>query len=185
MILVAYASKYSATQEIAERIAGRLIAVGQHAEVRPIRMARDLSRYDAFVLGSATYLGHWLKEAVGFVRSNRAVLVTRPVWLFSSGPLGTQASDAKGRDMRAAAEPEEIDEFRKAIHPRDHRVFFGALDPGTLGLRDRLIRSLPAGRPLLPEGDFRNWAEIEAWATTIARDLAQAPAGRGTGAPAG
>jgi menaquinone-dependent protoporphyrinogen oxidase len=183
MILVAYASKYSATQEIAERIAWRLTAAGHPAKVRSVRTALDLSGYDAFVIGSATYLGHWLKEASEFVRRNRAVLAARPVWLFSSGPLGTQATDAEGRVVRAAAEPEEIAALREAIHPREHRVFFGALDASRLGFRDRVIRSLPAGRGLLPAGDFRDWAEIETWATEIARDLAKA--GRGASAPTG
>ncbi len=31
----------------------------------------------------------------------------------------------------------------EAIHPRGHRVFFGALDPGRLGLGERAIRKLP------------------------------------------
>ena len=59
-----------------------------------------------------------------------------PVWLFSSGPLGTEATDAKGRDLTAVTEPGEIAEFREAIHTRGHRVFFGALDPGTLGFAE-------------------------------------------------
>jgi hypothetical protein len=53
----------------------------------------------------------------------------RPVWLFSSGPLGTGAEDAKGRDLRSAAEPGEIPGFTKAICPRGRHVFFGAPPP--------------------------------------------------------
>ena len=37
--------------------------------------------------------------------------------------------------------------------------------------REALIRKLPAARALLPEGDFRNWDDIEAWAGDIARAL--------------
>ncbi len=176
-MLVAYASKHGATREIAERIAETLTAAGQDAEARPVGEAGDVSGYDAFVIGSAAYLGHWLKEAVEFVRRNQAVLVGRPVWLFSSGPLGMEATDAEGRDLREAAQPKETAELKEAIHAREHRVFFGALDPSKLGFRDRAIRALPAGRALLPEGDFRDWAEIETWATGIARDLALLPAG--------
>jgi menaquinone-dependent protoporphyrinogen oxidase len=175
MILVAYASKHGATRAIAERIADRLRAAGQQAEARPVRAAGELAGYDAVVVGSATYAGHWLKEAAEFVRRNRAVLATRPVWLFSSGPLGTQATDAKGQDLRVAAEPKEVAEFREAIGPRDHHVFFGVLDPGKLGFAERALRKLPAGRALLPEGDFRDWQEIEAWAESIAHNLDQAP----------
>lgn len=57
-------------------------------------------------------------------------------------------------------------------------MLLGALDPSKLGFRERAIRSLPAGRALLPEGDFRDWAEIEGWAAGIAQDLAHVQRGR-------
>ncbi|HEY8870934.1 MAG TPA: flavodoxin domain-containing protein [Candidatus Limnocylindrales bacterium] len=162
-ILVAYASKHGATREIAVRIAEQLNRAGLQARAEPVTTATDLSGYEAFVIGSAAYIGHWQREAAEFVRRNSAVLVDRPTWLFSSGPLGTAPpTDAERRDQRVAAEPKEIPELREAIHARDHRVFFGALDPSTLGFRDRAIRTLPAGRALLPEGDFRDWSDIEA-----------------------
>jgi menaquinone-dependent protoporphyrinogen oxidase len=175
-VLVVYASKYGATQGIAECIAEKLTSAGQHAEIREVRAAGDLAGYDAFVIGSAAYTGNWLKEATEFVLRNRAILAARPVWLFSSGPLGTKATDAKGQDLRAAAVPKQIAEFGPAISPRGHRVFFGALDPGKLGFAARALRKLPAGRELLPEGDFRDWAEIAAWAWAIADELAHLPA---------
>jgi menaquinone-dependent protoporphyrinogen oxidase len=171
--LVVYASKHGATQGIAERIAAKLGEAGQQAEARPVAAVGDLSGYDAFVVGSAVYAAHWQKEASAFVQRNRAVLASRPVWLFSSGPLGTEATDAQGRDLTAAAEPKDIAEFEAAIGPKGHRVFFGALDPGKLGFSERAIRKLPAARTMLPEGDFRDWTEIDAWAGDIARELAK------------
>jgi menaquinone-dependent protoporphyrinogen oxidase len=183
-ILVAYASKHGATREIAERIAETLVAAGQKAEARPVAAAGDLVDYGAFVIGSAVYMGHWQKEAAEFVRHNRAVLAGRPVWLFSSGPLGTEPTDPQGRDLTVVAEPKEIAEFREAIRPRGHRVFFGVLDPGRLGLSERALRKLPAGRALLPEGDFRDWTQIEAWARDIGHDsaLGIGPTGSAAGA---
>jgi menaquinone-dependent protoporphyrinogen oxidase len=178
-ILVAYASKHGATKGIAERIAFKLGEAGHEADVRPVAAAGALDGYGAFVIGSAAYFGHWQKETTEFVRRNRAVLAGRPLWLFSSGPLGTEAVDAQGQDVRVAAEPKEIAEVKEAIQPRDHRVFFGALEPRRLEFCERLIRVLPAGRTLLPEGDFRDWQEIEAWATSIARELSPATAAIG------
>ncbi len=174
-ILVAYASKHGATQQIAERIAETLRTAGQQAEARPIKAAGNLADYDAFVIGSAVYFGSWQKEATAFVRQNRAVLAGRPVWLFSSGPLGTATTDAQGRDVRDAAVPKEIAELKEAIKPRDHHVFFGALDRGRLGLVDRLVASLPAFPGA--EGDFRDWGDVEGWARGIARVLTPVPAG--------
>nr|WP_303715833.1 hypothetical protein [Methanoculleus marisnigri] len=90
------------------------------------------------------------------------------MWLFSSGPLAL--GPGAGLDD-PELEPGEIGEFRESIHPRDHRVFFGALDPGRLGFAHRALRKLPAARAVLPVGDFRDWDEIEAWAGSIARAL--------------
>ena len=107
-------------------------------------------------------------------RRNTKVLAARPAWLFSSGPLGTEPADAKGRDLRTVTVPEEIPEFTEALHSRGHHVFFGALDPRKLTFAERSLRKLPAARAALPEGDFRDWPEIDDWAVGIARELATA-----------
>jgi len=172
-VLVVYASRYGATQEIAERIAATLREQGLEATVQPAKHADDPADYDAAVIGSAAYYFHWMKPAAEFVRRNRDTLTSRPVWLFSSGPLGTEAKDAQGRDVRAATEPKEIAEFRETIRPRDHRVFFGALIPSKLRFDHRLLLKLPANRDnaLFPVGDFRDWSDVEAWANRIAQAL--------------
>jgi menaquinone-dependent protoporphyrinogen oxidase len=121
------------------------------------------------VIGSAVYMGHWMEGAVEFIRRNRMTLAGRPVWLFSSGPLKLGPEIASASDPEL--EPGEIGELREIVRPRDHRVFSGALDPGRLGLTHRMLRKLPAARDILPEGDFRNWDGIKAWAIGIGRDL--------------
>ena len=176
-VLVAYASRHGATRGIAERIAQTLQAAGVDAEARPAASVKGLAGYDAFVIGSAAYMFHWEKEAAGLVRRSRAVLAGKPVWLFSSGPLGTEALDAQGRDQKVAAIPKEIPELRDAVNARDPRVFFGAYerDRKPIGLAERFVSHMPAAREALPEGDFRDWPEIEAWAAGIARDLQGVP----------
>lgn len=176
-VLVVYASRHGATQGIAEQIASTLDRSGVEATLRRADDVGDLAGYDAFVVGSAAYAFHWLKEATAFVRRNRTVLANRPVWLFSSGPLGTETTDAEGRDVRAASEPHEFAELRTAIHPRGERIFFGAYDPNQkpIGFTERVTRMMPATRAAVPVGDFRDWPEIEAWADTIADELARVP----------
>jgi menaquinone-dependent protoporphyrinogen oxidase len=173
-VLVAYASRHGATQGIAERIAQTLRSAGLEAEALPAASVKSLTGYDAFVIGSAAYMFRWLKEASTLVRRNRAVMATKPVWLFSSGPVGGE-TDAKGRDQRVAAVPKDITEMTKAVNARDHHVFFGAYwwDRKPIGLAERIVSQVPAAREGMPEGDFRDWPEIQAWATGIARDLGQ------------
>ncbi|MBE0689894.1 MAG: flavodoxin domain-containing protein, partial [Anaerolineae bacterium] len=65
--LIAYASKYGATAEIAERIGQTLRESGLAAEVKPADQVDDVSKYSAVVLGSAVYAGQWRKEAATFL----------------------------------------------------------------------------------------------------------------------
>lgn len=171
-ILVLYASKHGATQGIAERLARTLADSGQQVQVRSVQDAGAVDGYDAFVIGSAIYMGHWLKPASAFVARHRDLLASHPVWLFSSGPLGTEPTDSEGKDLREASEPTEIAELVAPIHPRQHRGFFGALDPDALTLPERALRRLPAARAIMPEGDFRDWLEIDEWAADIAQQMA-------------
>lgn len=175
-VLVAYATRHGATRGIAERISQTLEHAGLDVALQPVESAGAMDEYDAFVVGSAAYMGGWIDAATGFVRRNREILASHPVWLFSSGPVGTERVDAKGRDVIKASEPREFAEFADAIHPRDERVFFGAYDPDTkpVGLVERLgarFMRLPAIREALPAGDFRDWPDIEGWAGGIAREL--------------
>jgi menaquinone-dependent protoporphyrinogen oxidase len=177
-ILVAYASRHGATQEIAERIAERLRAAGLDAEARPAAEVRDAARYDAFIVGGAAYMFHWLKDATEFVRRNRATLAERPTWLFSSGPLGTDTVDKDGRDVLEVTVPKEFAELGAAIHPRGEKVFFGAIDPAAkpIGFAERVVSIMPAGKDAIPKGDFRDWPAIDAWADEIAKQLVESTA---------
>jgi menaquinone-dependent protoporphyrinogen oxidase len=172
-VLIVHASRYGSTRGIGERIGETLRRHGIEVAIKPVEEGGDPTGYDAVVIGSAAYYSHWRKRALEFVRKHRQTLANRPVWLFSSGPLGTKATDDQGRDLLMVTEPKEVAELREAIHPRDHRIFFGALDPKKLGFLHRLMFNLPANldRKLFADGDFRDWNAIEAWAAQIAEEL--------------
>jgi menaquinone-dependent protoporphyrinogen oxidase len=115
------------------------------------------------VLGSAVYVGRWLDAARELVEGSAEALASRPVWLFSSGPLGPpDALKPEGDPVDAAA----IVETTRAI---DHRVFAGRLDRGLLSLGEKaLVVAVRA-----PQGDFRDWDAIDAFAAAIAGHLAE------------
>ena len=182
-ILVTYATKHGATQGIAERIAERLCSAGLQAVALPTDAVDNVGAYDGVIVGSAVYYFHWMKDALRLLRSNRELLAERPVWMFSSGPLGTDETDPQGRDVRALPTPEsvppmmkravqELDDLQREIGVRDHHVFFGAFRQGKpKGLGERLTMRMPAARAAFPVGDFRDWQEIDAWAEGIAKEL--------------
>lgn len=172
-VLVAYATRHGATAGIATRIAETLTTTGHDAHALPVEDVTGLDGYHAVVLGGAAYMQHWLKPAVRFARSHHADLAARPVWLFSSGPIGTEQVDAQGRDVRITTRPKEWDELVRLIHPRGEAVFFGAYNPESppIGLAEKLTRRMPAANTL-PAGDFRDWDRIQSWAVSIAATLA-------------
>lgn len=160
MIWVVYASKHGATEGIARHIAERLRASGREVELRSADAADDLGPPEAVVLGSAVYAGSWMKEAVEFAERRAGSLTGTPVWLFSSGPLGEDVEDEE-------PQPKQLAKLEEALSPREHRVFFGALDRSKLGFAERMIvKAVKA-----PDGDHRDWDAIGAWADEIAAAL--------------
>jgi menaquinone-dependent protoporphyrinogen oxidase len=167
-VLVRYASEHGSTRGIAERIAARLREQGHEVDAGPLDRAGKPDGYGAVVIGGAIHDGAWLEEAAACVRGNLDALTRRPVWLFSVG----LAPAVSGWFERHAKEPKDISGFRQAIRPRDHHLFAGALRREHLPRTGRLICKAMRGR----SGDFRDWAEIDAWADAIGRSL---PVGAG------
>lgn len=159
-ILITYASKHGATQKIAEHIKEKFQRLGKDAEVQRVDAATASGDYEAFVIGSAIYYGSWLKEATEWVRHNQDILAKRPVWLFSSGPLGTEVKDSE-------PQPKEMIEFQATINFQDQQTFFGVLDLSHLSFAERMV----AKAVRAPKGDFRNWDAIDSWTESIAQEL--------------
>ena len=170
-VLVAYASKYGATEGIANRIGEALRKRGLEVDVTRCEGQREASGYDAYVVGSATYAFNWRKDARKFVERNADELSAHPTWLFSSGPVGTETVDRDGNDVLKGAEPKQFAVYGDLVHPRGMQVFRGAFDHDKIRGGDRIIAWMPAIRDILPEGDFREWDAIDAWANAIADDL--------------
>jgi menaquinone-dependent protoporphyrinogen oxidase len=59
-VLVAYASKYGSTKGIADFIGEKLRQQGIRVDVQEVRSVKNAGDYDAFVIGSAVYMFHWL-----------------------------------------------------------------------------------------------------------------------------
>lgn len=177
-VLVAYATRHGSTAGIAERIGARLSGAGHDVDVRRVEEVADVEPFDAVVLGAAAYMYHWLKPAGAFATRHRERLAQMPLWLFSSGPIGRDRVDKHGRDVLQASRPREFDRLATALRPRGEQVFFGAWDANApaVGIADRFMHLLPkSARNAMPSGDFREWDAIDAWADSIAAELAAGP----------
>ena len=166
-VLVAYATKYGATAEIAEKIGQVLRQAGLRTDVLPTNRVKDLTPYKAVVLGSAVYIGKWRKEAIRFLKTNENKLAERRVWLFSSGPTGEGDAVELLRGWRF---PEGQQPIVDRIRPRDIAVFHGDVNMDKLNFIEKsMIKNVKA-----PVGDFRDWEAITSWATAIADALKEA-----------
>jgi menaquinone-dependent protoporphyrinogen oxidase len=159
--LVIAASKHGATAEIAATLGEALARRGIVTAVNDVADVSDIEGYDAVVLGSAVYAGRWLKAARELVELRHEALASRPVWLFSSGPVGDP--------LRPLEDPVDAATIVAAIGARGHRVFAGKIDKGKLSLGEKaMVKALR-----VPDGDYRDWDEVAAWAGEIADALAQ------------
>lgn len=156
-VLVASSSRHGATEELARMLATTLAGQGLDVDVRRMEDVDTVFPYDALVLGSAVYMGRWTPEAREFVDLHEGGILTRPTWLFSSGPIG----DYVGGD------PFDADPLMRQTRAREHHLFGGRLLTSSLGLRERAFARMLH----VPAGDYREWAAAAAWATAIARTL--------------
>jgi menaquinone-dependent protoporphyrinogen oxidase len=158
-VLIAVASRHGSTAMLADCIREELEGFGHTAHVLAAELVEDVSGYDAVVLGSAVYAGRWLGDAKKLAARFEAELRKRPVWLFSSGPVGNPAKPAQP--------PADALELTRRLQAEDHQVFEGRIDRTQLGLGERLmVRAVHA-----PSGDFRQWPAVAAWARVIGDSL--------------
>ncbi len=158
-VLVAVGSKHGATYGIAEAIGEALTEAGIETTVSAVGDAAPAGGFDALVIGSAVYAGHWTRDARSYVERNAAALAARPVWLFSSGPVGDPPMPDE--------DPVDVADLAATTGAVEHRVFAGKLDKDELGFGERaMVKAFRA-----PEGDFRDWPEIREWANAIAEAL--------------
>lgn len=155
-ILVVWASRHGATEEVAHTIAEELTAADHTVTSVAATDAPNPDAYDAVVLGSAVYMAQWEDSMRRYVNTHHDELLARPLWAFSVGLSGVPTG--------GVVDPVRVGPVLLKIQPREHRTFAGRLLPRELSLRERSIARLGGA----VEGDFRDWKEIRAWAREVA-----------------
>lgn len=163
-VLVTFASRHGSAEEVAREIGRRLTAAGCTASVLSAEAVTTLMDYDACVIGSSIYMGRWLSDARAIPDRHAADLRSKPVWLFSVGPLGDPP--------KPEGEPDDGRKAAREIGAVEHRVFAGRLDRSLLSFPEKATTRMVGA----PEGDYRDWTAIRAWADGIAAQLGARPA---------
>ncbi len=168
-ILIAYATRYGSTKEVAETITAIMTEKGLAVDLQPVNKVRKLEGYGAVLLGTPIYIGRLHKEARRFLLQNHKVLSERPLVIFALGPIRDEPEDLQQARIQLE---NDIAKF-SLLTPTTLEVFAGKYDPQTLRFPDSLLAKLPVS-PLYkhPACDARNWTAIRSWAEHLATSLA-------------
>jgi len=161
-ILVAYASKYGSTGGVAEAIGQALCRKGAAVDILLMKNVTDLSAYQGVVVGSPVYMGKWLPEAVDFMKSHAEVLRRIPLACFLV--CMTLHEPTPENMAKALAYLDPVLKAVPDIKPVGLGAFAGALDYSHLSWATKQIMKSKGS----PEGDFRDWKTIRAWAEASA-----------------
>ena len=158
-ILVAYATKAGSTAEVAAEI-GRVMESkgGCEVDVHPVGKLEGVSGYDAVIIGSAIRVGKWLPEALKFVEKHRDALGQVPVAFFTVCLTLSEDTEENRREVATYLDP-----VRDLVQPVDVGLFAGVMDCSKLPFILRLMMK----KMKSPEGDFRDWEAIRAWAGQV------------------
>jgi menaquinone-dependent protoporphyrinogen oxidase len=164
-VLVAYATRYGSTREVAEAVAATLREGGLAVDLQPARKVRSLEGYRAVVLGAPIYMFHWHKDARRFLSRHRGALTPPegcPLAIFALGPFYTgDEEEFEGSRQHLA---DDLAKF-PWLKPVAVEVFGGKFDPEGLRFPYNLfLRQVPAN-------DLRDWDAIRAWAGDLAATL--------------
>jgi len=162
-VLVVYGTKTGCTTGVAERIGAALAEAGATVEVQAAENAGDPSTYDAVVVGSGIRMSQWHEPVRTWVAQHADALKGLPTAFYLAC-------------LTLANEPEKIDEVRAYLDPVIEQTgiepvalgtFAGWYEPKKFSFLERtILKAMKA-----PQGDFRDWDAIDAWARETADKL--------------
>jgi menaquinone-dependent protoporphyrinogen oxidase len=161
-ILVAYATAAGSTGEVAEAIGEALREGNATVDVRRAKEVSAVGDYGAVVLGTGVRAEHVYQEASAFVEAHQEALSKVPVAYFVV--CMTMQEDTEENRRQAGAYLNQLQEKAPAVEPVGRGLFGGAMEYIKLPLPLRLMMKAMKK----PEGDFRDWEAIRAWAVGLA-----------------
>lgn len=164
-VLIAYASRCGSTGTIAQAMADVLCGMGVSVDVSLVEHVKDLSPYQAVMVGSAIRRAQWLSEATAFVKNNQDTLGRVPTAYFAVC-LTMKDGTLKNR-AKVLAYLDPVQKAAPGIKPAAVGLFPGVVDFSKLSFVNRSVLEAKG----ITEGDFRNWPAVKDWASDVGSAL--------------
>ena len=153
-ILLSYGTAAGSTAEVAQAIGDEMSKGGVQVDIEPVENVKDISGYDAVVIGTAARMFHILCKTRRFLRKHRKALQAVPVAYFLVClTMGEETPDNVTKATNYAKPMVET----KA--PVSLGLFGGCIVHDNL--KDVFGRSMKS----VPEQDHRDWDKIRSWAS--------------------
>ena len=160
-ILVAYASGFGTTREVAETIGKVFCDAGVEVDIKWIENIDDIKKYDAVVIGSPIQYDQWMPEARQFVITHQNILSQLPVaFFFTCLALSNQNEKTVQQGSQYAA---KLYSLSPLVKPLSVGRFAGVLDYARLPIFVRLLFKFFFLFIGVKEGDYRDWEKIKSW----------------------
>lgn len=169
-LLIAYASSYGSTQEMAQQLASDLMQAGHAVDLRPIEEVTTLQPYEAVILGTPIHCGLWARPMQQFLHHMSAELPTRPLYVWITC-MRVLEPDGYAHAQKYYVTPE----LRALPSVRSIEIFAGKVVPHELSWQEcqKLNRRYDGEHGIKSlRGDYRNWDRFYTWTQSIAADLA-------------
>lgn len=169
-VLVAFASQFGSTGEVAEAIGDVLSQQDCAVDVKWIRDVNQVDTYDAVIVGSAIQYDKWMPEAVDFVKTHQKALSSVPVAYFFT--CLTLAKKNAKTEQQALVYADKLRAISSQVVPVSVHGFAGVVDFSKISFLTRMMLKAITTVNGVQEGDYRDWAAIHAWAHSVYFKLA-------------
>ena len=147
----------------------RFTAAGFDTDTLEANPGIDVGKYDALIVGAPMYASRWLPDPTLILVVNHERMRGIPVALFSVGTIDVKHPGKLRQDhdewVKTAFAQEDID-----LNIFASAVFDGAYHRRNLPFGMRIVDSILR---ITPQGDYRQWDEIENWADETAGALSK------------